>query len=118
MEAGKLEGPGVMNKVSGVDLDNDIMEEPNKVQRILATRGGRYGDYRNNAEVTQQIMRCLEEGLRYGDLNDMHREALHMIAHKMSRIVNGDANWHDSWDDIAGYAKLVSDRIPGEKEGT
>lgn len=33
-----------------------------------------------------------------------------MIAHKIGRILNGDPNYRDSWDDIAGYAKLAADR--------
>ena len=27
--------------------------------------------------------------------------------------MNGDPNYADSWIDIAGYAKLVSDRLEG-----
>jgi hypothetical protein len=34
-----------------------------------------------------------------------------MIAHKISRIVNGDANYMDSWVDIVGYAQLVIDKL-------
>jgi hypothetical protein len=34
-----------------------------------------------------------------------------MIAHKIGRIINGDPDYIDSWDDIAGYAKLVADRL-------
>lgn len=34
-----------------------------------------------------------------------------MIAHKIGRILNGDPNYADSWIDIAGYAKLVADRL-------
>jgi hypothetical protein len=30
-----------------------------------------------------------------------------MITHKISRILNGDPNYDDSWRDIAGYAMLV-----------
>jgi hypothetical protein len=41
------------------------------------------------------------------------REALEMIAHKIARIINGDPNYADSWVDIAGYAKLVADRLGG-----
>ena len=41
------------------------------------------------------------------------REALFMIAHKIGRIVNGDPWYADSWVDIAGYAKLVADRLEG-----
>ena len=41
-----------------------------------------------------------------------------MICHKIGRIINGDANYEDSWRDIAGYAQLVADRLlePGKEE--
>jgi hypothetical protein len=39
----------------------------------------------------------------------VHREALDMIALKLSRILSGQANFKDHWDDIAGYAKLGSE---------
>jgi hypothetical protein len=38
-----------------------------------------------------------------------------MICHKLGRIVNGDPNYADSWIDIAGYAKLVADRLEGKE---
>jgi len=40
-------------------------------------------------------------------------EALEMIVHKIGRIVNGNPDVVDHWVDIAGYAKLVSDRLQG-----
>ena len=43
------------------------------------------------------------------------KEALFMIAHKIGRIINGDPDYADSWIDIAGYAKLVGDRLNGEE---
>jgi hypothetical protein len=36
-----------------------------------------------------------------------------MIASKIARIVVGDYDHIDSWVDIAGYAKLVADRLQG-----
>ena len=48
----------------------------------------------------------------YGLGNDQ-QEALEMIAHKLGRIANGDPDYADSWVDIAGYAKLVADRLEG-----
>lgn len=36
-----------------------------------------------------------------------------MIAHKLARIAVGDPDVNDHWDDIAGYATLVSQRMPG-----
>ena len=44
-------------------------------------------------------------------MKDYQREGLEMIAHKISRILNGDPNYDDSWVDIAGYAQLVVDAI-------
>jgi len=32
-----------------------------------------------------------------------------MIALKLSRILSGQADFKDHWDDIAGYAKLASE---------
>ena len=37
-----------------------------------------------------------------------------MIFAKVGRILNGDPNYADSWIDIAGYAKLVADRLEGK----
>lgn len=34
-------------------------------------------------------------------------ESLQMINHKIARIINGNENHIDSWQDIAGYAQLV-----------
>jgi hypothetical protein len=45
-------------------------------------------------------------------------EALEMIAHKIGRILSGDPNHQDHWDDIAGYAKLVSERLQGKPQYT
>jgi hypothetical protein len=33
--------------------------------------------------------------------------------HKIGRIVNGNPDAVDHWIDIAGYAKLISDRLEG-----
>ena len=38
----------------------------------------------------------------------MEAEALDMIATKIARIVSGDSSCKEHWDDIAGYAELVS----------
>ena len=42
------------------------------------------------------------------------KEAIDMIFNKIARILNGNPNHADSWVDIAGYAKLVSDRLDGQ----
>jgi hypothetical protein len=47
----------------------------------------------------------------WANMPDDAKESLDMIATKIGRILYGDPNHHDSWHDIAGYAKLVADRI-------
>ena len=34
-----------------------------------------------------------------------------MIAHKIGRILAGNPDFKDHWDDIAGYAVLISQRV-------
>src|SRR5689334_8241581 len=74
-------------------------QELDKISELLADRNSKYGDYGDNARMTQSIMAILMSGSRSEDLNEIHKEGLHMILHKMSRIVNGDPNHVDSWYD-------------------
>lgn len=81
------------------------------IAATLAERGKRYGEFPDHATVTQQLKRVMygfNPALR---LADDQKEALDMIAHKLGRIINGDPDYADSWVDIAGYAKLVADRL-------
>lgn len=82
---------------------------------LLEERGKTHGEYSEHAAVTQGIMRVLMTGCRWGDLSDIQLETLHMTAHKMGRIVTGDPNHPDHWADIAGYARLVEQRLPAGK---
>jgi hypothetical protein len=85
------------------------------VDTILDSRATDYGTFRDNSRLAQALKRAMAEHAedQGKTFADDQWEALEMIASKMSRIVNGDPNKADSWDDIAGYAKLVSDRIQG-----
>lgn len=82
------------------------------IDATLNERGSRYGKFVDHARITQELKRIIFENVRQ-DLADDQSEALEMIAHKIGRIVNGDPNYADSWVDIAGYAKLVADRLQG-----
>jgi hypothetical protein len=33
-----------------------------------------------------------------------------MIAHKIGRIIAGDPDFRDHWDDLAGYATLIAQK--------
>jgi hypothetical protein len=83
------------------------------VTAVLVERGSRYGPFTGHAAVTQDLKGVITGHLavRGKELRPDQQEALDMICHKIGRIVNGDADYADSWVDIAGYAKLVGDRL-------
>lgn len=85
------------------------------ITQVLTERGTRYGTFESHAEASQALKGVIRArmGGKWNDMQDDQREALDMIAHKIARIVNGDPNYADSWVDIAGYAKLVADRLMG-----
>ena len=89
---------------------------PTGVDAILAERGSRYGTFIGHANVTQDLKTCIQVHLdqRSKALAPDQQEALDMICHKIGRIINGDPDYDDSWVDIAGYAKLVADRLKGK----
>lgn len=81
------------------------------IEAILAERGKTHGDFTDNARVMQALKRIVHAEVGWDKLTDVQREALHMILHKVGRIISGNPNTKDHWDDIAGYAKLTSERI-------
>ena len=91
---------------------------PNQINitDILTERGKEYGLFKDHAVITQHIkdiMRTSPSSNWFLKLDEDQCEALEMIAHKIGRILNGNPNNVDSWADIAGYAKLVADRLQG-----
>lgn len=79
------------------------------IDSTLAERGARYGRYSTHAEITQCLKTTMQATPRWVELAPHQKETLEMIAHKIGRILNGDPDYHDSWHDIVGYAKLTAD---------
>ena len=79
-------------------------DKETSIEATLEERGSRYGKFEDNARITQEIMRVLESAPNFNKLHNMHREAYHMIAHKMARSVCGDPTYVDNAHDIVGYA--------------
>ena len=101
------------------DPKADIKVNPTPVTGVdatLAQRGNRYGKFTGHAKITQTLKTAMQTHENWNRLADDQKEALEMIAHKIGRILNGDPNYADSWHDIAGYAKLVDDRLSTGKE--
>ena len=83
------------------------------VTDTLVQRGNRYGSMEDNALLTQTLMFSVLAGARDSGhvLTPMHKECLHMIMHKVSRMVCGDPLYADNPHDIAGYASLLEEYI-------
>ena len=91
------------------------IQPPTSTVELLAERGKTHGDFKVHAGCTQHLKECIElwlneSGKKHNGLSYIQRESLNMICHKIGRIVAGDPDFRDHWDDIAGYAKLVADR--------
>ena len=82
-----------------------------EVGKILKERPSKHGEFAENSRATWEIMRTLQQERNWPTLSDQQRHSLYMIAHKMARIAAGDPAETDHWDDIAGYATLVADRL-------
>lgn len=83
------------------------------IDAILEERGKQHGDFTVNASISQELKAVAQSDVGgYSSMRPVQREAIDMILHKISRILAGNPDHRDHWDDIAGYAKLASDRIP------
>ena len=86
---------------------NSVVEENKTIEKILAARGKTHGDFGTHAAITDGIKFHLHTSNKWNYLSAMQRESLDMIVHKIGRILAGDPDHKDHWDDIAGYATLV-----------
>ena len=85
------------------------------IEETLSERGKNYGLFDDQARITQNIKRAMEDSKNWKGLSNDKREALEMVAHKVGRILNGNPEFHDSWHDIIGYVKLVADTLLPKK---
>ena len=81
------------------------------LDKILKSREVTHGDFEIKAMWIQEIMEHLIGLNAYQNMEADKKEAIHMILVKLSRIIYGNHDHADHWDDIAGYALLVADRI-------
>lgn len=94
------------NKVLDKQIQSGLHANP-----LLAERGARYGAFVDNAIISQAIKAQMRRAPKWSALDPDMKEALEMVAHKISRILAGDPYYDDSWVDIAGYATRVADRL-------
>lgn len=100
-----------------------------KILDILQQRSDSHGDANAQFLTAQHVKKAMHGEFEFGELekmqeaikmdiqtywNSIHpvaREALDMIAVKISRIICGQDNFNDHWLDIEGYARLARDKL-------
>lgn len=85
--------------------------EDKKLAAVLSARRDKYGPFINNATISQGLKEILHNSSNWEAMPPDMKEALHMIVHKISRIVEGDFEYDDSWIDISGYSTRVVERL-------
>lgn len=86
------------------------------ITKILTQRGKTYGNFLGQAAITKRLKDEMRGTIGWKRLPPDMQEALEMLAVKCARILNGDPYYLDNWQDIAGYAQLVADRLKGSKK--
>lgn len=84
-------------------------------EAVLNEREKSHGDYDHTAEIAQDL-KSIVRANDNGKLNSVMAESLDLICTKMARILSGDAYEPDHYKDIAGYAKLVEERLTKQVE--
>jgi hypothetical protein len=82
-----------------------------EIQKTLAERKQKYGDFRGHAELSVMFKDIMRTGSSWEMMPPYMQEALDMVQHKIARILNGDPMYDDSWVDIIGYTQLALDRL-------
>ena len=79
------------------------------INNILEERKCTHGSFKDHARITQDLKAIINK--ENSLLTSTQLESLDMILHKIGRIVAGNPNHKDHWDDIAGYAILISKEL-------
>jgi len=106
---------GLKAGVIQYDDERETVPEETDIDETLDNRAQDYGKFIQGAEIMQMLKRIVHNYIeaRGTKLAFDQREAIDMIIHKLGRIINGNPDKVDTWVDIAGYAKLVADRLEG-----
>jgi hypothetical protein len=65
-----------------------------------------HGDFAESARISQGIKALQRSGRSWARMSDAQKETLEMDAFKTARIVSGDPNHPDHWEDKGGYAQI------------
>lgn len=78
------------------------------VDALLESRGSTHGDYGETARLAQMFKLVLRSARQWDKMKDEHRESLDLITLKIARVLSGNPEFAEHWDDIIGYSSLIA----------
>ncbi len=92
-------------------IPKNILISADRTGALLEERQKTHGLFIDHARITKRFKTILADECEImgKQLTPDQEEALHMIFHKIGRMIAGDISFVDHWDDVAGYARLEAD---------
>ena len=87
-------------------MDHDTTSYEKMRTAMSNDRAVTHGNFIENGQISQTMKSEFRRHMNWELMALNQREALDLIATKISRILSGDFNEPDHWDDISGYALL------------
>lgn len=81
------------------------------IDALIAARAQTHGAYSDKAALIQNLKDMMRASDGWDSLQPDQCESLDMIATKIGRILYGEPDVADHWNDIAGYARLIGRRF-------
>lgn len=88
-----------------------MRSDASSINAILTSHETDYGPFSTQGVVAQELKEVFHDNIGWDHARPDQREALDLIANKLSRILNGNPDIIDHWIDIAGYALLIAQRL-------
>lgn len=82
------------------------------MQEMLEDRKVQHGDFNDHARIAQELKDVMRKELGWSVLTSTQKEGLEMIQHKIARILAGNPDHADHWQDVEGYARITRERLP------
>lgn len=102
---------GTMKKTTRPTKSGTSSPRTDSIEAILEDRGSEYGPFISQATIVQELKFIMRHTKNWEHLPSDMKEGLEMVQHKIGRILNGNSENLDSWEDCIGYLTLVVKRL-------
>ena len=97
-----------MNDTKKANLTDENIKE------VTDIREQRYGSLKVQGKLAQDLKDVAHNSSKWNKLLPYQKECIDMVMHKISRILEGDPKYIDSWRDIVGYVSRVVEFLADE----